>query len=212
MKKPTSKPKKPRDPSTLLIKRPEAEDEGKVIAETFSKPEVRAAQTIQRFEGDLLDVTCLAAELSHQTKAIQTGDMNRLEAMLAAQAHTLDALFSQMTARAHKNMMGGYLDAANTYMKLGLKAQAQTVKTVEALGELKYPKTVSFIGQANIASGHQQVNNGIGSHAHEKQIEQTKLSDGGRNELRENTRTSSIAGETNTPMEAVGTLHGAQNR
>ena len=211
MKMPKNIPTRPRDPSTLLIKRPEAEEEGKVLAETFSQPEVRAAQTIQRFEGNLLDITHLAEELRLQTASIKAGDMGRLEAMLGAQAHTLDALFSHMTARTHINICGGNLDAANTYMKLGLKAQAQTVRTIEALTELKNPRTVSFIGQANIASGHQQVNNSMVAPAQENQIEQNKLSGTDEHELYQNPGTSSIAGNVNTPMEAMGTLHGTKH-
>ncbi|WP_174425517.1 hypothetical protein [Cupriavidus basilensis] len=44
-----------------------------------------------------------------------------------------------------------------TYMRLALKAQAQARSTTEALGMLKNP--APYIKQANIAAGHQQVNN-----------------------------------------------------
>jgi hypothetical protein len=41
-----------------------------------------------------------------------------------------------------------------------LKAQSQSRATIQALTELKYPKQATFVKQANIAHGHQQVNNG----------------------------------------------------
>ena len=47
-------------------------------------------------------------------------------------------------------------------MNLALKAQSQSRSTIQALIELKYPKQVAFVKQANIANGHQQVNNGVG--------------------------------------------------
>jgi hypothetical protein len=44
--------------------------------------------------------------------------------------------------------MGQYLDAADKYMRLALKAQSQCRTTVEALGELKNLQPVAFIHQA----------------------------------------------------------------
>jgi hypothetical protein len=43
---------------------------------------------------------------------------------------------------------GQYLDAADKYMRLALKAQSQCRTTVEALGELKNLQPVAFIHQA----------------------------------------------------------------
>ena len=58
-----------------------------------------------------------------------------------------------------------YLPAAETYLRLALKAQAQCRATVEALAEIKNPRPVAFVKQANIAQGPQQVNNRIESGA-----------------------------------------------
>jgi len=46
-----------------------------------------------------------------------------------------------------------------TYMRLALKAQSQCRTTLETLAEIKNPRAVAFVKQANIAGGHQQVNN-----------------------------------------------------
>src|SRR3546814_3695576 len=44
-------------------------------------------------------------------------------------------------------------------MRLALKAQSQARTTIETLAEVKNPKAVAFVKQANIAN-NQQVNNG----------------------------------------------------
>jgi hypothetical protein len=44
-------------------------------------------------------------------------------------------------------------------MGMALKAQAQSRATIQALVELKFPRQATFVRQANIANGPQQVNN-----------------------------------------------------
>lgn len=184
------------------------QDRDRATAKALSMPEVRAASIIQRFD-DNLDLTSLAHELKTQTEAIQAGDMGRPEAMLSAQAHTLDALFSNLARRAQANMTAGYEDAAERYLRLALKAQAQSLRTIEALAELKAPKAIQFIGQANIAQGHQQINNA--SRAEENQTEQSKLSTGESNDLLPDTRTPSFTGAAHQTVEAVGAVHRAED-
>ena len=46
-----------------------------------------------------------------------------------------------------------------THMRLALKAQNQCKGTLQALVQLKQPSQTTFVKQANIAQGHQQVNN-----------------------------------------------------
>jgi hypothetical protein len=53
-----------------------------------------------------------------------------------------------------------YLKQYGLYMKLALRAQAHSRAIISALVDLKYPKqAATFVKQANISSGHQQVNN-----------------------------------------------------
>ena len=89
---------------------------------------------------------------------VETGDLSELEATLTAQAATLDAVFNEMARRAFMNL-GQHLDATEKYMRLALKAQGQCRATAETLAEIKFPRSATFIKQANIA-GQQQVNNG----------------------------------------------------
>ena len=79
--------------------------------------------------------------------------------MLTTQAHTLDTVFNELARRACANL-GEYVNAAERYMRLAFKAQSQCRATIETLAEIKHPKPVAFVQQANIANGPQQVNNG----------------------------------------------------
>jgi hypothetical protein len=104
--------------------------------------------------------------------------MRRAEGMLVAQAHTLEAIFHELVRRAGLNM-GEYIGAAETYMRLGLKAQAQCRAMLETLAAIKNPAPMTFVRQANVAHGPQQVNNGPqaaeGSRARESENPPNKL-------------------------------------
>lgn len=187
----------------------------KAAARALHQPEVRAARTIQRFEGDNLNINSAIDELREQVAEVQGGSMKRPEAMLVAQAHTLDALFSALAMRSKANSDGGFLDAADRYLRLALKAQAQAVRTIEALGELKNPRPVTFVRQANVAH-NQQINNGVdaqicgGSQAGENQKAADQTISGESYELLENTRTQGIEGAVNPTVEALAAIHRAK--
>lgn len=172
-----------------------------VMAYAVTMPEVRSARVIQRYEGDSLDITAEVDELRRLVGKVNKGDMSTPEAMLVAQAHTLDALFSNLAIRAHGNMTAGYLDASDRYFRLALKAQAQAAKTIQILAEIKNPRPVAFVKQANIAH-NQQINNG---HAQAIENPRNKESEG-RHELLENAGASSIEGGINPTLEALGAV------
>lgn len=119
-----------------------------------------AASAIALFEGDNHDINALISELETQAARVHTGDMSRAESMLIAQSHTLDEVFNALMRRSCANINSGYLDAGERYMRLALKAQSQCRTTLETLAEIKNPRPVAFVRQANIANGPQQVNNG----------------------------------------------------
>jgi len=104
------------------------------------------------------DIFGLVEELADQCVRVQKGDLRRVESMLVSQAHSLDVLFANLSRRAALNF-GEHLHAAEVYMRLALKAQSQCRTTLETLATIKNPPIV-FAKQANIAQGHQQVNNG----------------------------------------------------
>jgi hypothetical protein len=161
MTKPAPK-KSARKPSgnTVNVNRADGETEAKAIAATILRPSVNAAVTIQQLSqqfGDI-DLRVLIEAISDQAKAVHDGDLKRAEAMLITQAHTLDTLFNGLIRRSALNM-GEYIGAADTYMKLALRAQNQCRMTLETLATIKNPPIV-YAKQANIANGPQQVNNG----------------------------------------------------
>ena len=110
-----------------------------------------------------LDQSAIVDGIIEKSKAVISGDMSSSERMLVAQATTLNAICVDLFVRAHSNL-GEYIGAAETFMKLALKAQNQCRMTLETLAAIKNPPVV-YARQANFANGPQQVNNGVTSHA-----------------------------------------------
>jgi hypothetical protein len=137
-------------------------DEDKLLtAQTVLRPTVQACVTLQEYgkpHGDL-DLIGLVDALSDQVQIAHSGDLARGEAMLVTQAHTLDAIFNNLARRAAINL-GEYIGAAETYLKLALRAQSQCRATWEAISVIQNPPLAGYVRQANIAHGPQQVNNG----------------------------------------------------
>ena len=212
-----SKPENKRSAVTIEL-RDESDDLDAATARNLSRPEVQAAAAIQKMEGDNYEVNALIRELSEQVQAVQRGDLSRAEAMMIAQAHTLDELFCNLARRSYANIVAGHGDAGERYMRLALKAQSQCRTTLEGLAEMKNPRPVAFVNQANIANGPQQVNNGSfppctrpGAGAREIQSAQNQLS-GSTRGLLPNARASGIASGTHPAMEAVGEIDRTEDR
>ena len=108
--------------------------------------------------------------LSEKITTIQNGDMQSIEAMLIGQAQALQTMFVSLGRQAASKTS---LPQYTAFMNLALKAQSQSRATIQALIELKSPKQATFVKQANIANGNQQVNNVTSTHAraHAKEIE-----------------------------------------
>ena len=101
------------------------------------------------------DLTECLAKLYDTVRRVQEGDLGEPEALLTAQAVTLNAIFTDLALKAANTE---YLDKFDRYLRLALKAQGQCRATIETLAETKNPPTL-FARQANIAHGPQQVNN-----------------------------------------------------
>ena len=202
----------------MAIREPD-EDEAVALARTVLRPTVQAAVTLREygkgFGSKDLDISGLIDALTAQTNASVDGDLGRAEAMLTAQAHTLDAIFNNLARRAALNM-GEYMQACDTYLKLALRAQSQCRATWEALATIKNPPIVGYVRQANIAHGHQQVNNAPGTEgnaprARENRKPQSKLleeKDGERLDI----RTTSPAGRADPAMATMGEVDRAEDR
>jgi hypothetical protein len=149
---------KKRDPNQITATGKPDEDQAVTVARTVLRPTVQAALTLKEYGrsfGDL-ELSGLIESLVEQTRAGSGGDLKRAEAMLTAQAHTLDAIFNNLSRRAINTE---YMDHLERYLKLALRAQSQCRTTWEALSAIKYPPVMGDVRQANIANGPQQVNN-----------------------------------------------------
>lgn len=152
------------NPDRLEITDPRYVDPVKRGAMLASSPLVRGAVTGRKYSEGIFgadtDLTAYVAELRMQVDSVKHGDMQGLESMLVAQANTLDMIFNQC---ARKAAYSEYLNQMQAHLSLALKAQAQCRATLEALAEIKNPRPVAFVKQANITNGPQQVNNGTAS-------------------------------------------------
>lgn len=175
------------------------------IAEAVTSPEIQSALGIgkvrQTSEGT---TSALISEMKSVIQQIKTGDLSQAEAMLIAQAQTLDAVFYQLTSQAFSSTDMHWEEK----MRLALKAQSQSRSTLQALIDIKAPRQVAFVQQANI--GHAvQVNN---------QVTQKKI-DNQQNELLEvqlgermDTRAQSAAIGVDSAMAAMEPINRAINQ
>lgn len=153
VKKPTQPMKQ--DPKPLRVQRQRTETVADALAHMSLRPTVQAAITLMEYNKNLLgeiSINTLVADLGKQCELASKGDLARAEALLTAQAHTLDALFNNLARRAALNL-GEYMNATETYLRLALKAQGQCRATLETLAVIKNPQPVAFVRQANIACG-----------------------------------------------------------
>lgn len=194
------------------------ETESQAHARSMLSPVTNAAVNVLNFHpiAGGCEVNAILAEIGVQAKRVQDGDMSGPEAMLVAQAHALDIMFSSLAQRAALNSKAGYLGATESYMRLALKAQSQCRTTIEALGELKNPRTTTFNKQVNIAE-QQQVNNGAntqtstrtGAHAgaREKNITPTNelLTEGQQHATLDTSGTGAAIG-AGKDLETVGAI------
>ena len=130
------------------------------IARLMTAPEFAAARVMQAAEGTCgfggqLDTPELVNSLRALTDKTKSGDLGQAEAMLFNQAMALQSLFSRLVERG---MQAELLPLFESFMRLALRAQAQSTRTLEVLATVKNPPVV-FAKQANIAQ-QQQVNNG----------------------------------------------------
>lgn len=149
-----------------------------------------------------VDLTECVNALNASGDAVQQGDLGNAESLLMAQAVALNAIFNNLVLRSQANM-GEYLDAADRYMRLGLKAQSQCRATLETLAMIKNPPAV-FAKQANIAQGPQLVNNGLVTRAREKGSEPSELMEAHGERL--DGGAAGKASKRNSPVAAVGAL------
>lgn len=209
------KPAKKPDPNKITVAAKPNEDEAVSLARTVLRPSLQAAVTLKDYLkggfGDV-DLAGLVDGLTAQTKAAMEGDLGRGEAMLTVQAHTLDAIFNNLARRA---INAEYMDQLDRYLKLALRAQSQCRATWETLATIKNPPMMGYVGQANIAHGHQQVNNttstdGNASRAQENGNLKSKLLEK-NDDQRLDIGASGAAGHANPAMAPLGKIDRTKN-
>jgi len=181
------------------------------MAQTFLQPAVGAAYIVRGYTGDELDLDAVVAELTTQAQATCGGDLSRAEAMLIAQAHALDAIFTKLALLAASSA-GESAGACETYLRLALKAQSQCRATLETLGTLKNPSPALFVRQQNIGVTQQVNNRALDAPAEQLSPAQARqpleLHHGQRLDAAKTRATS----KAHSALAPVAKLNGAQNK
>lgn len=126
------------------------ETTSQAMARIVTSPECLSASVLTICQNiDQSQINEMTDELRKQTSAVHGNDLTRIESMLSAQAHTLDGLFARLATNA---LTSTDLNKLERYMKLALKAQSQSRATLQTLAEMKAPKQIAFVRQANIGN------------------------------------------------------------
>ena len=209
-------------PNTASAKRNpnafEVVEDGSTTSQALAKlatTSVLSAVTLKRYSGagDALEVPDLVIEMRKAGDEVVDGNMGRVERMLANQLMTLDVIFNNMAQRSYKQ---DTFKGIEVLMRLALKAQAQSRATAEALAVIKNP--MPYIRQANIAHGHQQVNNGsvpgqlarAHAHAGNSSIEPNKLLEADHGQ-RLDFGAQAAPGRVDQAVAAMGQVHWSED-
>ena len=191
-------------PLKLTQKPNQSKDEA--IAEKLLQPSSLSASVIDAFKGNVqadgIDFPLALQILEQEVEKLKSGDLTKVEEMLLSQAVALEMMFASMARRAKSQER---LAQYETHMRFALKAQNQSRATLQALVQLKQPSQTTFVKQANIAQGHQQVNN-----LTEKNLnQQNELLKDGYEQL--DAGTASTPAGADTALEALGEFYGGKN-
>jgi len=210
----TSTAEPARDPNTLAIVADSAKSPARLCAELGMSSIISNASTARAFSRSFgeMPITEAFEVLQEKVASVKANDLAGLEATLTAQAVALNTIFTELAKRASTNM-GQYLQATETYLRLAFKAQAQCRATIETLAEIKNPRPLAIVKQANIANGPQQVNNGAPaepSRARETENSENKLLEA-RNDECLDARAAGTASSRDPALETVGALDRAKD-
>lgn len=160
MTKATTKPKAKagKKKGTITVEGEAGKSEERKLADVSINASASAMSAIRMFHHGSFgeqDVTELYLALLERNEAPEKGKLAPYKAMLAAQADTLNAIFTETSRRAAINM-GEHIPATEKYLRLGLKAQAQCRATIEALDKLTAGR-VQTIRHVHVNEGGQAV-------------------------------------------------------
>ncbi|GAB3480277.1 hypothetical protein [Polaromonas eurypsychrophila] len=211
------------NPDAMPVYRAPEQTTEQALSRTALRPSINGASVMKAYQGNIMgkdaDLSELVKGLSDSCKRVNGGDLSTLEAMLVSQATALQTIFTSLARRAQDQEYQKNLEA---FLGLALKAQAQSRATISALVDLKYPRQATFVKQANIAHGPQQVNNGAGAdgsarvhaqaHGEKSAPEQSKLleAEHGQPGGRMDTRAAQAAERSYQAVETVAKIHRAK--
>lgn len=181
---------------TIRVTRRDDETDDQATARELLDPSARHSLTVLPYIGCAVGKTFPlpnAAEFADAIKAsaddAQKGELSFASRTLTAQALALDAIFGEFSRRAALNM-NNHLEAAERYMRLALKAQANSRATMEALAKLHQPREqivrhvqVNEGGQAIVADQVNHFSGGAGIAERNKQSHTTAREAGGSSPL-----------------------------
>lgn len=195
--------------ATARFPDPEDKDKAEAYARMALRPSYHSAVIVEKYSKNLLgdqDLGTLVDVLAAGMEDLRNGDSKRIEAMLYGQAHSLQAIFTNLARLA---FVQDHLDDYETIMRLAMKAQNQCRATLETLSTIKNPP-VLIARQANINNGgQQQVNNGRPPDPACQEIShfsETELLEDDHGQ-RLDTRTSRESSGPDPRVETVGAVH-----
>lgn len=126
------------DMQTSEVKDQNGKSKARTLAEVMLSSTILNATTVQSFSKMMgeIDLTEAAIVMKEKSEKIIAGDLSGLEATLAAQVASLNAIFVTLARRSANNE---YLNQMEINMRLALKAQAQCARTIEVLAAIKNP-------------------------------------------------------------------------
>lgn len=183
------------------------------LAVAALSPAIGSATVTDAYQGNIIgegvEMDALVETLQASMGKSNNGDLSELENMLIGQATALQTIFVSLAKRAQHQQYQKHLES---FLGLALKAQAQSRATIQAVVDLKYPKQATFVNQANIANGPQQVNNGlVPAHSLKNQTEQIEVLDGvmhGRTQMDRSAKTKTEQGDSS--VETMATINRPQ--
>ena len=202
-----------RDPRSPQLQLQHGQTGSQALAEAVANGTLMSATTqVYANTSPLMDVMDLVASMKKAGDEVVTGDFARVERILTYQLLTLNEMFSNLAQRASRQ---DSFKGIETLTRLAFKAQAQARATAETLAVMKNPQP--YIKQANIAHGHQQVNNGVPAMVPAPRAENiesapNKLLEEAKYDNNLDTRAPRAAGTTDSTMAALGAKLGPQKR
>ena len=215
MSKTIRKPQGAAKPKTVEVFSTPGQSRTEMMAQAVLKASFNGAVVIEAYQGNLMgnqvEIHDLVDGLRETCKKVEGGDLATPEAMLLSQATALQTIFTSLARRAATQE---HMRQYEAFLGLALKAQAQSRATISALVDLKYPRQATFVKQANIAHGPQQVNNGQApaiAPAKENEPERNKLIEDKTNERTYvDSGATPAAKRSNQAVEAVGKINRAK--